>query len=58
MLAVLFLGEVASGSLEAMGLFGFGTSIALVIIALGLAVYTFAKVHHMHGKHEAVEVQE
>jgi uncharacterized membrane protein YqhA len=58
MLAVLFLGEVASGSLEAMGLFGFGTSIALVIIALGLAVYTFAKVHHMHGEHEAVEVQE
>ena len=52
MLAVLFLGEVASGSMEAMGLFGYGASIGLVILALGVAVYAFAKVHHMRGEHE------
>lgn len=52
MLAVLFLGEVASGSIEAMGLFGYGSSIALVIAAIGLAVFAFAKVHHMRGEHE------
>ncbi len=52
MLAVLFLGEVAAGALEAMGLFGFGTSIALVITALGIAVFSFAKVHSMGHSHE------
>lgn len=55
MLAVLFLGEVASGVAEAMGLFGYGASIALVIAALGLAVYSFAKVHHMRGEHGAAD---
>jgi uncharacterized membrane protein YqhA len=57
MLAVLFLGVAASFELtEGVNILGYGAAVALVVIASGVTVYLFARVHHMRGEHgEPVE---
>jgi len=48
MLAVLFLGVAASYELtEGVSIMDYGLAVALVIVGAGVAVFLFAKVHHM-----------
>lgn len=57
MLAILFLGAVASEVPEGTGILEYGAAIALVVAALSLAVWVFARTTHQmeEAKHEAAE---
>lgn len=57
MLAVLFLGVAASYELaEGVDIFDYGVAVALVIVASGLTVYLFARVHReSHALEEHLE---
>jgi uncharacterized membrane protein YqhA len=57
MLAVLFLGVAASYELaEGVNIFDYGAAVALVIVASGVTVYLFARVHReSHASEEQVE---
>lgn len=53
MLAVLFLGEAASYEFDTgEGMLRYGLAIAAVILAAGVTVYLFTKVHHMNEEIE------
>lgn len=63
MLSVLFLGVVASYELtEGAGIFDFGVAIAAVVLAVGITIYLFARVHREghegHEEHPAEAAEE
>ena len=62
MLAVLFLGIAASYELTSdVDIFDYGVSVALVIVASGVTVYLFARVHreaHELAEHPVKTVEE
>jgi uncharacterized membrane protein YqhA len=53
MLAVLFLGVAAAFELgEGNSILDYGLGIGAVVLASGITVYLFARVHHMRAAHE------